>query len=419
MPDKPDHSPTVLPHRLALVSLLATGCACGAEPELDGGVDSAVAWVDARPTYRDSSAYAPRDAGAPAPEPCRGTTRRIGFDDLRFESVVRMAGHGDRLAAHTRTVGPRTSRLHILDVPAGREIAVTEPVPWDTADERVVAHSGGFDLASWDETVAEVVHFDRDGALLGMDRYERTAEPGHTVSNVVRTDAAYIALLRGMSGLSLDILGHDGSVRNLPLGLSGEVEAGAAAISARAGWVVGAVAFGAGRGASRLVRFDADLGTGAVSVVGMGSGPSGSVGRDPVAVHAGDTSAFAAFALAAEVGQPSGLRLVWWSPGGAEIARRDVERLSLESIGLVGIAGRMPDQTIAYYTGQRLSLSGRGYLLAARVRAPDVVEGGEAPLASSVRVTPATTWEWTEGGIAIAYTGNSRLEVLLACEDGP
>lgn len=402
-------------HRLALSCLLVAGCTCGVPVESDAGVDAG-AWIDARPTYQDTGVYAPRDAGPVSLEPCRGRNRRLRFDDFPFG--YRMDGYGDRLVAHERDYEAGLSRLHILDIVAGIEVAVTAPVPLDTFGDIPVAHAGGFDIVWWGEARAAVAQFDRDGAALGTARWVRTAAPAYPISNVIRTDAGLIALLDGpATPMSLEILGDDGSVRNIPVGLSGEP---VAAISASEGWVVGAIAFAMGSDAIRLTRLEVDLESGAVGIAEMGSVPNArAISPDLVAAYVDGTAALAAFALPAEVGQPSGVRLVWWTPGGAEIARRDLERLSVDSIGLAGIAGPMPQQTLAYFTGSTSSMSGRGYLLAARVRAPGVIEGGEAPLVSDVDVRMAHTWEWTEGGIAIAYYGTGRLEVLLTCEGAP
>ena len=397
-------------YRVALLCLFLGGCSCGAPIEADGG-----AWSDARATYLDSGAYVSRDAGSVSTEPCRGTSRRLRFDDLPYEQIQRVAGYGDRLAVHERDLAG-TSRLRILDVVAGAEVGVTAPAPTDFQDV-VVAHGGGFDLVTWRDADAAAVQFNRDGVYLGTAHYDRAAAPASPISNVIRTDAGTIALLGGTAPLSLEVLGSDGSVRTIPIGLAGEA---VATISADDRWVAAAIAMGSGRGDARFFRLEVDLESESVSVVEMGSGPaSRGFSRDLVAAHVGDGTALAAFALAAEVGQPSGLRLVWWSPGGAEVARRDVEWLSVDSIGLAGVAGPMPRQTLAYFTGASSSVSGRGYLVAARVRAPEVLEGGMAPLVSGIDVRYANTWEWIENGIAIAYSGSGRLEVLLTCVGAP
>jgi hypothetical protein len=121
----------------------------------------------------------------------------------------------------------------------------------------------------------------------------------------------------------------------------------------------------------------------------------------------------AAFVLSAEIGENSGLRLVWWTPGGAELARTELPRVSIEGLAALGIAGSMPYQTVGLLTGQRYS---RGSLLAGRIVAPGVYEGGSSPLVVGVGLRYGVTWAWTTGGIAIAYSGNGRVEVLIACE---
>jgi hypothetical protein len=134
------------------------------------------------------------------------------------------------------------------------------------------------------------------------------------------------------------------------------------------------------------------------------------------AVYVDDTTMIAAYAMADGLGLPSGIRVVWRAPGGSETARRDLEGLSIQGIGLLGIAGTMSAQTMAFFTGQEAS---RGSLLAAQIRGPGVVEGGESPLAVGVGLRHGSTWKWDRGGIAIAYAVNDRLEVILACEGVP
>jgi hypothetical protein len=405
-------------HALTRACLLLASCTCGVPGEPDAAFDAGRdggSWgsTDAEPIYQDTGVYQPRDAGPPAFEPCRGATRRVRFPDLPFGHVSRLVGFGDRLAVHHREVEPATSRLSIVDIETGALVAVTDPVPHLMFSDVAVAHADGFDLVAWTEDRAAIARFNRDGAAIGTALYERTAGSAYPISNLIRTEAGHLVVLGSPSGMMLEVLGDDGLIRDIPLGFA---DGGETAIAAIGDWVVGAIAFAdEARGPTRFVRFDVDLSSAAVHVTEMGTGGQGA----SVGAYADVTSALAVFALRAEVGQPSGLRLVWWTPGGAEIARRDLEGLSLQPMGLAGIAGASPAQTLAYYASPQSSLGLQGYLFAARVRAPDVIEGGTSPLVSGVIISHASTWEWTEGGIAMGYAGAGRLEVLLTCEGTP
>jgi hypothetical protein len=401
----------------AITLLIQAGCECATPPALtDGGRDAGMDAWSPPPVLPDAEGYVPRDGGPLPIEPCRDATRRLRFEELPFGSLQRIVGHGDRIAV--REVDGSAFRARIFDVAAGREIALTAPLVAPAGERELVAHEGGFDLVGYDDVHITVARVDRDGRALGIDTFTRSSAPEAIVAEaLVRTPYGLAVLVQESSSLVLDVLATDGVVRTIPLGSATEH----AEIAAdELGHLVGAIAYRTAADATaRFVRFDVDLATDRVQVTPVGLGPAHSASPGLTAVHVADGVAIAAFALADEVGASSGIRFVWWTPGGAELARLDRERLSVESIAVAGIAGAMPEQSVAYYTGYTGSTSARGYLLAGRVRAPGDIEGGASPLAAGVNIFQATTWEWVDGGVAIAYATDNALEIVLACEGGP
>ncbi len=409
---------------------MTMGCSCGSVPSGDAGADARArddgAAVDAPVIPLDAPQYLPRDTGPPPPEPCRESVRRSRFDAVISEgSPPSLSGHGARLALLELERELDTIRARVFDVEAGREVALSEPVRRASSDggaggDEVIVHEGGVDLVSWGATEVVVGRLDRDGALVSVDAHPRAGTVQSIVRGAaVRSAAHGLLLLTAGEDVVLHVLGDDGTLRGFRVLASRVDDIVRGSIAAAGDRVVGAVVVGGGsRGAPRFVRFDLDLTTGPVTTTDVW--PALAVERyrtdAPAAVYVDDLDAVAAFAMSDEIGSPSGVELVWWEPGGAELARASMGDLSVEGLGVLGLAGRMPQQTLALYTGTG---SSRASLLAGRVRAPGVVEGAASPLAADVGLRSGVTWAWRDGATAIAYAGAGVVEVILACEGAP
>lgn len=409
---------------------MTVGCSCGSVPFGDAGADARArddgAAVDAPVIPLDAPQYLPRDTGPPPPEPCRESVRRARFDAVIPEgSPPSLSGHGARLALLERERELDTIRARVFDVDAGREVALSEPVRRASSEsgaggDEVIVHEGGVDLVSWGATEVVVGRLDRDGALVSIDAHPRAGTAQSIVRGAaVRSSAHGLLLLTAGEDVVLHVLGDDGALRGVRVLASRVDDIVRGSIAAAGDRVVGAVVVGGGsRGAPRFVRFDLDLTTGPVTTTDVWPALAVEYYRTdaPTAVYVDDLDAVAAFAMSDEIGSRSGVELVWWEPGGAELAHASMGELSVEGLGVLGLAGRMPQQTLALYTG---TSSSRASLLAGRVRAPGVVEGAGSPLAAEVGLRSGVTWEWRDGATAIAYAGAGVVEVILACEGAP
>lgn len=407
----------------------AVGCGCGSPSYGDAAVDARVdsdAPMDARVVPLDAPQYLPRDSGPSPPEPCRDSVRRTRFDALiREGSPPSLSGHGDRLALLELDREVEGIRARIFDVVAGREQGLSEVVRRASGDggsggDEVIAHEGGIDLVSWGATEVVVGHLDRNGTTMAIDASPRAGSVQSIVPGAARRSARHgILLLTAGEDIILHIVGHDGNVRGVRILSSRVDDVVRGSIATHDDRVAGALVVGGGsRGAPRFVRFELDLVSSAVIATDVWPELPVEYYRTDAAtaVYVDELDAVAAFAVSDQIGSPSGLELVWWEPGGTELARTSLGDLSIEGLGVVGLAGRMPQQTVALYTG---TTGSRASLLAGRVRAPGVVEGAASPLAADIGLRAGIAWEWRDGATAIAYAGAGVVEVLLACEGAP
>ncbi|MCZ7684189.1 MAG: hypothetical protein M5U28_37600 [Sandaracinaceae bacterium] len=374
----------------------------------------------------DAPQYSPRDVGPEPHEPCRDSVRRLRFEAATGEgSPAALSGHGDRLALLELHRDTGTLQARLFDVEAGREVGLSEPVRRaaagdGSAGDEVIVHESGVDLVSWGAAEVVVGRLDRDGTLLSVDVHARAGGERSIVRRAaLRTAEHGLLLLTSGDGIVLHVVGGDGSVRGvrvLPSRVEDMVQGSIAAAGDR---VVGALVLGeASRDVPRFVRFDLDIAAGDVTTTDVW--PELPVDRyrtdAATAVYVDELDAVAAFAISDQIGAPSGVEIVWWEPGGAELAQAALSRLSIEGLGILGLSGRMPQQTLALYTGAGWASSS---LLVGRVRAPGVVEGAASPLAADVGLRSGVTWQWRDGATAIAYASAGTLEVLLACEGTP
>lgn len=407
---------------VAALTGFGAGCSCGPTPvSTDGGA------LDAGPFFGgiDAPGYEPRDGGLRPPEPCAVPVRRV-----RFPLGDASLGDADRLWAHGSHVwvylggypggGAPPPSLHLFDLEAERELDIDFVLADNERVSGVFQVATGYEIVvrSGDDGTHRVVHVGADGRDDGTDD-----EPlGLDAPWLIRLDdGRYVAALADDRSPSpepayLELASPSGTVERLDLGFETE-RAHLMALHWTGDTLVG---IGYEEEAARVVRFEVDLETGAVRIGTLTEGVriSGVSGPGGVFAMLSSTGDVVTAAIVHErTDEPSGstAELFWWSIGGESVTRYVVRPASDLPVGVFGLAGQMPRQTLvlAQISG------GTAWVTAARIRGLADVVGGMEPIGVFTGVGEAAAWQPSEGTAGLALISQHELEALYFCEGVP
>jgi hypothetical protein len=396
-----------------LAAVLCAGCSCST-PAAPDAAPADDAWF----VGIDATRYLPVDGGPPPEEPCLGTSRRFTIDIGADSARGWLLGARDRIVSLDGVL-LRARFLSVDDAREVRDPVVLDDALRDATNHRLLSHEMGFDVLGWTASNLIAQRFDDDGATIEVLRMPVIPTP--LDGAIVRLADGYAAVVMSDSGeISFQIVAPDGPPRVLALGITAEESVVYASLSSvDATHLAGTIFLPSARGttASGFYRFDVDTTLDRTSTVEVirdlfeldnGYGATRSVVADGLVVGA--------LAVSRPPSVASSVELVWWEPGGAEIARTTLDDVSVEGVGILGVVGSAPAQTLALFTGPH---SGSSRLLAGRISAPGVVVGASAPLAIGLGLREGAAWEWRPGAAAIAYWESDGIAVILACEGVP